>query len=89
VSYDLKYGKISAERGDVTHGEGGVPLNESDEPVFLIRAQDAAAVPAIRCYLECEGDVGAAQETLQAVETAADEVAGWQGRNADRVKVPD
>ena len=50
MAHDLKYGKITAEHGDVTHGVGGVPLNESDEPCFVIRAQDISAPRAIRAY---------------------------------------
>jgi hypothetical protein len=74
-----KYGKIMTERG-------GIPLSE---PVFLIRAQDALACPAISAYYQLCVKKGAAQEHLSGVEQAYNAFADWQEAHADQVKTPD
>jgi hypothetical protein len=89
MAYDRKYGEITAEHGDVVHGEPGVPLNESDEPVFIIRAQDACAVDAVLRYRGAAEDKGASEELLYAVEEAAGAISEWQEAHPDQVKVPD
>lgn len=58
------------------------------EPRFVIRGQDALALVAIERYrVECEvrGLFGQRDQ----VQRAKQEIAGWQRRNPDRVKLPD
>lgn len=87
MAIDRKYGKVTAERGDVAHGDG-VPLNESDEPCFVIRAQDVLAVAAIRDYAHRAFHKGLA-DVAGGAHAAADAVADWQFANEDAVKDPD
>lgn len=71
----------------------------ADEPLFLLRGQDAAAPDAIEDPVG-EGDpidyydrakaAGAALDGhLEAVCQTAEEMRRWQAANPDRVKVPD
>jgi hypothetical protein len=76
---DEKYGKVLTERGDIAE----------DEPLFIIRGQDAAAVPAIRAYALKASYAGASDEFVQQVEQQAEAISQWQKANPDRVKVPD
>lgn len=89
MAYDRKYGKITAEHGDRVHGKPGVPLNESDEPVFIIRAQDLCAVDAVLRYRGSAEDVGADEELIFKVEEAAKAISDWQVAHPDQVKIPD
>ena len=82
---DRKYGIITTTRGGSSEGRG-IP---DDEPVFLIRGKDAAAVMAIRDYARQAGYVGASDAFVENVEDIAVEIEMWQNANQDRVKVPD
>lgn len=61
----------------------------ADEPLFLLRGQDALASPAIHAYYTLVGDSGCSQEHYKAAVEAQFAVAEWQAANPDRVKVPD
>jgi hypothetical protein len=61
----------------------------TDEPVFVIRGQDAAAAEAIGHYGDTAHEHGADGEFVRAVFDRADEVELWQKANPDRVGVPD
>lgn len=89
MAYDLKYGKITAEHGDRVHGKPGVPLNESDEPVFIIRSQDLLGPTVVRNYAESASRHGASAELVASAYAAADKMSNWQGENPGLVKVPD
>lgn len=89
MAYCLKYGRITGEYGDVVHGSPGVALNESDEPLFLIRAQDIAAVPAVKAYMERARDTGASRKMLNGVQDSIVAITEWQAANPERLKVPD
>lgn len=89
MARDQKYGEVTAEHGNRIHGAPGVPLNESDEPIFIIRAQDVVGPAAVRAYGQLAEEFGASEEHVASVFHAADAMQDWQNENADLVKVPD
>jgi len=58
-----------------------------DEPVFLIRGKDLAAVPTITAWAQEAARLGADKELCRAVLRFANYVEWWQYQNA--CKVPD
>jgi hypothetical protein len=74
-----KYGRVSTERKDIP----------DDEPVFVIRARDVTAVPAIRAYAQACAGAGAAPAHLDGVHAAARAAYAWQQENPGLVKLPD
>lgn len=77
MALDGKYGKLDIP---------GIP---DDEPVFIIRGQDKAAVDAIISYGDHAGVQGATNEFCDSVTRRSDEFAEWQESHLDAVKVPD
>lgn len=75
MAIEQKYGRVTVERGTI--GEG--------EPVFVIRAQDALACPAVSAYYHLCVGKGAGAVHLSGVEAAC---ADWQEANPGRVKEP-
>lgn len=65
-----------------------LPRSDDPMPVFVIKARDRLAIPAIRHYrnlcLRFELNEQAGQVSL-----AIQEIAEWQYRNGDKVKRPD
>lgn len=64
--------------------EGKIP---QDEPVFLIRGQDACAIAAIRSYIEAAKLVGAGPDLIDACRAQIGRIKAWQ--KVARRKVPD
>lgn len=62
------------------------PIIPDDEPVFLIRGQDLAAIPAAEAWCEAAQALGADSEILAAVRRHIELVREWQQTHA---KVPD
>lgn len=89
MAHDAKYGTITAEHGDRVHGKPGVPLNDSDEPVFLLRAQDVTSGAVLAEYRRQSETYGATDEHLAAIDGVILDFARWQDENAAIVKVPD
>lgn len=79
MGYDGKYGRVTTERKDIP----------DDEPVIVIRAQDALACPLISAYFDlCErNEAGAGHRS--AVEQTYTRFADWQEAHAGQVKTPD
>jgi hypothetical protein len=72
MAREIKYGQVTAEHGTIP----------DDELVFLLRAQDIAAVPTLKDYLaHCE-DYGSPEGHLVAVEDVIREFERWQAHNA-------
>lgn len=67
---DLKYGKITTERGSIP----------DDEPVFLIRASDSCAADAIVEYHRIACEQGATTEFTGSVVMALKRFAEWGGK---------
>lgn len=61
----------------------------TDEPLFLLRAQDQAAPAAVHAYLDAAQFNGAAAEHQDGITRAAIEFVQWQAANPNKVKVPD
>ena len=61
----------------------------ADEPVFLIRGQDRAAVATIKAYAIFAEREGADPDFVSMVRLWADTMAHWQEAKGLRVKVPD
>lgn len=72
-----KYGKMHIEGID------------EDEPVFIIRAQDALAVAAIGAYSEAARTRGSTEEFVLEVRETAKDFTTWRAENPGRVKNPD
>ena len=61
----------------------------TDEPVFLIRGQDRAAVATIRAYAIFAEREGADEGFVNMVRAWAMEVQTWQAAHFDCLKLPD
>lgn len=79
MAIDPKYGMVTVER------EPGTPFG-SDEPVFILRAQDKSAPMIIRAYGHAHADNPALQRSA---EEARDFFLMWQVNNPSKVKEPD
>lgn len=77
MALDSKYGEIHVEK---------IP---DDEPIFIIRAQDAAAIDALINYGRVAEVAGATIEFVTGVNQVINDFESWRGRHADRVKTPD
>lgn len=64
-------------------------VGKPGEPLFIIRGQDAAAVPVLREYERAVREVGASEEFLTEVKKSRMKFEDWQKANQDKVKVPD
>ncbi len=62
------------------------PIIPDDEPVFLIRGQDLAAIPAAEAWCEAAAALGADADIIDAVRRHIEVVRDWQQTHA---KVPD
>lgn len=60
----------------------------SDMPVFTIKAKDRLALAAVAAYARLCTDYGLFDQAEE-VGKAYDEIAVWQQRHADLVKLPD
>ena len=79
MGHDGRYGRVTTERK-------GIP---DDEPVFVIRAQDALACPLISAYFELCAGHGASAAHQRAVEEAYTRFADWQEAHAGQVRLPE
>lgn len=77
MAIDKKFGRIN------------IPNVPDDEPVFVIRGKDKAAVNAIRSYARAAYDIGAGQVLLENAHDCANEIKDWQEGHPEQVKVPD
>jgi hypothetical protein len=62
------------------------PIIPDDEPVFLIRGQDLAAIPAAEAWCEAAAELGADPEIIATVRKHIELVREWQTEHS---KVPD
>jgi len=84
--HDADYDKIKKELG--------IP---QEEPIFILRAQDALSVPTIQRYANFAAAVEAtvdrpepfSQEWLNNKDKVIEDFASWQHANPDKVKLPD
>ena len=89
MAKDRKYGEVTLETDSQNH-----PLNGSDEPIFLFRAQDSLLVPLLARYRNLreaavpDGEPGPV-EWYEHLDAHVQRILDWQAANADRVKLPD
>jgi hypothetical protein len=60
-----------------------------DEPIFILRAQDKAALPTLIDYEDEADHKGASDEFYNSLEPIYEDFRKWQADNPDKVKVPD
>lgn len=78
MALDNKYGPI--DLSDLNIPE--------DEPVFILRGQDATAVACLVRYANLHRDVGR-DEFHDSVVGVITQFETWQAANPDKVKIPD
>jgi fructose 1,6-bisphosphatase len=66
-----------------------VPTIPKDEPVILFRAQDVTTPALLEAYAMLCLLAGCNKEFIDHIRAIEDNFRIWQGRNPDRVKVPD
>jgi len=76
-------------RADYNRIQDPAGIIPADEPVFLIRGQDIAAVPTIRAYAVFAERAGADASFANRVRMWAHEIEIWQSQRGLKVKVPD
>lgn len=60
-----------------------------DEPIFILRAQDALALSALRKYEELAADMNRPYDFTDGVGDVEEDFMEWQRNNATVVKLPD
>ena len=82
------YAKVDGEKRLLNGFEPDAePIIPDDEPVFLIRAQDRAAIPAAEAWCEAAEALGADAKIVQVVRDHIEVVRHWQ--ESHPTKVPD
>jgi len=79
MAIDLKYGKVTLERGSI--GE--------DEPVVVLRATDKLVPKLLAYYRLFCWKAGSPQTHLDQIDRSIKAIEIWQLESRDRVKVPD
>ena len=64
-------------------------LAELEEPVFILRGQDILAPRVVVRWTHQADEAGSPQDKVQGALVIAMQMADWQAKNHDRVKVPD
>lgn len=78
MAIDLKYGKVTMEKGDV--GE--------DEPVIVFRAQDMLVPKLLGYYHLFCLKAGSPRHHLDAILNAREKIIAWQIEHVTQIKVP-
>lgn len=60
-----------------------------NEPVFVLRAQDAISLSAIAAYMHSAALVIDSEEQYEELESIYKRFREWQSKNQDKVKLPD
>lgn len=60
-----------------------------DEPIFILRAQDNAAMLSVSEYGFAARQVGASKEFIKEVNDISMDFADWRHNNRDKCKIPD
>jgi len=83
MAVDRKYGSVTVER------EPGNVLNGTDEPVFVIRARDFAAVSTLYDYQSNARFEGCGEDHIDMVNDTITDFEEWQKAHPKRLKIPD
>lgn len=78
MALDLKYGRVTTERGDIGH----------DEPVMVLRAQDGMVPALIEVYRQLCAQAGSPQHHLDNIAATRAAIVEWQQQHADQVRTP-
>lgn len=68
MAFDRKYGRVTLERGTIA----------DDEPVFVVRAQDALAPALLEHYASMCEQAGSPERHVRGVVSAAEGFRVWQ-----------
>jgi hypothetical protein len=60
-----------------------------DEPIFIIRAQDALSRATINRYARLGNDTARTDEFMDGIIEVEEDFMEWQNQNRNRVKLPD
>jgi hypothetical protein len=77
------------EKQLVDRGEGCLGKSDPDEPVFILRAQDAAFAAGVMGWINEARRLGAPEAKTREAHDIVQAAIDWQRANPDRVKVPD
>lgn len=88
MAKDHKYGDVTVEN------EPGTPLNGTDEPVFILRAQDQEAMPTIARYINRyrqieDPEAQRSEEFFTTLDEVQEAFRAWQTANRDKMKLAD
>lgn len=75
MAKDLKYGEVTTERGTIG----------TDEPVFVLRAQDKLSHYVIEAYRQMAQEAGSPQRHLDNIEAAFQQFVSWQAVNFTKI----
>ena len=67
---------------------GTTRLIPDDEPVFLVRGQDAVGAATVRAWADMAQDAGAAPEIVQIAREHAKKMAAWPKKKVADLKTP-
>lgn len=81
--YDAKYGQVTVENPPQS------ALDDVEEPVFILRGQDALALRVLARYKNAAIQAELPDEFLVALDEVTNTFAKFQNANLDRVKKPD
>jgi hypothetical protein len=86
MAIDKKYGDVKVKDDSENN-----PLNKSDEPVFILRAQDSFAMAILSRYENMARQVETGEvspEFLEKLEEARAAFDQWRAENPDKIKIP-
>ena len=81
MAHDLKYGQVTVEKD---HN-----LNDSDEPCFVLRAQDITSIQVLKAYKTWAFTYKAPQEHIDSIKEVIEAFTQWQDNNNQLIKIPD
>lgn len=72
---------------DQKYQGASIPTIPEDEPIFILRAKDAASVPLLNAYVVLCGHLGSPDEHLLGLRELISDFSEWQNRH--ETKIPD
>lgn len=84
MAHSSKYGNVTVQDDSLMN-----PLNDTDEPVFILRARDTASLSVLTAYIEDVDTRGAGDDFVEEVQKVYDTFQKWQDEHRDEIKLPD
>lgn len=75
-------------KGAIINVQSGLPIPE-EEPIFILRAQDMAAMPTLEAYRKFVGELPGTEEHLKSLELLIGQFRQYVWDFPDRIKTPD